>query len=40
MWVEVTGTIETNPSADSEQALAVAPASVTTIDEPDDPYLY
>jgi uncharacterized repeat protein (TIGR03943 family) len=39
-WVEVTGTIETNPSADSEQALAVAPASVTPIDEPDDPYLY
>jgi uncharacterized repeat protein (TIGR03943 family) len=39
-WVEVTGTIQTNPSPDSDQALAVAPASVTPIDEPDDPYLY
>jgi putative membrane protein len=39
-WVEVTGTIMTNPSPDSDQALAVAPASVTTIDEPNDPYLY
>ena len=39
-WVQVAGAIETNPSADSDQALAVLPASVTPIEEPGDPYLY
>lgn len=39
-WAQVEGAIDTNPSADSEQALAVLPASVTPIEEPGDPYLY
>ena len=39
-WVQVTGAIDTNPSADSDQALALLPASVTPIEEPGDPYLY
>ena len=39
-WVQVECAIETNPSADSDQALAVLPASVTPIEEPGDPYLY
>ena len=39
-WVQVSGSIDTNPSAESEQALAVLPASVTPIEEPGDPYLY
>jgi uncharacterized repeat protein (TIGR03943 family) len=39
-WVQVTGAIETNPSAESDQALALHPESVTPIEEPGDPYLY
>ncbi len=39
-WVQVTGSIATNVSAESDQSLAVAPASVTEVAEPDDPYLY
>ena len=39
-WVQVTGAIDTNPSAQSEQALAVLPASVTPIEEPGEPYLF
>ena len=39
-WVQVEGGIATNPSSDSELALAVLPASVTPVEEPGDPYLY
>ena len=39
-WVQVAGAIETNPSADSDQGLAVLPGSVDVVEEPSDPYLY
>jgi hypothetical protein len=38
--VQVRGALETNPSADSDQGLAVMPASVDVVEEPSDPYLY
>lgn len=39
-WVQVAGEIGANPSSASTDALAVLPESVTTVEQPDDPYLY
>lgn len=39
-WVEVTGGFVENPSLDSMQLVALEPATVTSIDQPADPYVY
>jgi putative membrane protein len=39
-WVEVTGSFDLNPSVKSRQPMVLVPQQVTTVDEPDDPYVY
>lgn len=38
-WVEVTGPFVANPSATSAELVAVAPSTVTPIEQPADPYV-
>lgn len=39
-WVEVSGGFDTNRSSSSQDPIALVPDDVTTVGQPDDPYLY
>ncbi len=39
-WVQVTGEFHANPSSSSEQQIALMPATVTTVAQPSEPYLF
>jgi uncharacterized repeat protein (TIGR03943 family) len=39
-WVRVTGQFGTNPSTSSKQSVALAPAAVTKVEQPSEPYIF
>ncbi|MCU1445300.1 TIGR03943 family protein [Cryobacterium sp.] len=39
-WVEVAGTFTPNPSGLAKAALAVEPATIESVEQPSDPYVY
>ena len=39
-WVQVAGRFAATPSAASAQPIAIVPTSVTSVDQPAEPYVY